>query len=511
MNYDEIKNKIEDKIHTTRRPVLSKYTKEYIDYLYHLFFRAANTNGFNHLCTILRVEGIKCGHWDSLLEAKETGDDMSKLLRSAGRWRKKKRALRLGLFLYCHLTEMSAPYEVIANLLRGCQDQLYKVYPFEHLIRVHNKKDFFSKRHLPSPKQKIKHIEELALRCGEEKINKTISGFFRNDIRNAFYHSDYTIENDEFRIIEGSTIGQEVIKLDDLSNYLTKCFAFYSAFFIVFENIKKELVKGKKFHRWSNYEVLELLSDKNELTGFKIHFPNNSYAMFERKGYEGTMSMNISCEKEGVSLFVGDINKYKEAEDWHVGGKPFIEFGTRYNNYGYWKPIIFCGDSDKITKKITGLTDDKINQGCLFYVFATGHSAIEFALKSKRRLFGSKKEYSVPFFAKEKNVVIKECGFYNDFYLYDGTYFINDKTPESIDKGLKWIENFIQSQSKNNQDISYRLKYQIYQDVSSGAKKENDDSSFSISFSTDDPRNTMVATDLRIFPKSDWKIREEWI
>jgi len=48
----------------------------------------------------------------------------------------------------------------------------------------------------------------------------------------------------------------------------------------------------------------------------------------------------------------------------------------------------------------------------------------------------------------------------------------------------------------------------LYSDVKP-VQKEN--GSFVLILSTDDPRNTLVASHLGIFPKSDWKIKEEWI
>jgi len=133
--FNSLKNRIKGWFYRKRNPVLSKYTDEYSECFESLFNRAATTSGFNYLCTILRVEGITSGHWDAFVEAEEAAMDFSKLLRKMGKGQEK-RALRMGLFLYSHSTEMSAPYEIIANLLRSCQDKPYKMYPFAHLVRV---------------------------------------------------------------------------------------------------------------------------------------------------------------------------------------------------------------------------------------------------------------------------------------------------------------------------------------------------------------------------------------
>ncbi len=501
-------------IYAKRHPVLNKYTEEYLKYFGHLFSRAATTSGFNYLCTILRVEGITSGHWDAFVEAEEAAMDFSRLLRKMGKGQEK-RALRMGLFLYSHSTEMSAPYEIIVNLLRCCQDKPYKMYPFAHLVRVEEGKtpSIFAKRHLPTPIKKISHIKELATACGEEKIGEIFNTFFRNDVRNAFYHSDYAISDEEFRIIEGGEIGKQTISLEELSDLLSRCFAFYSAFFITFNQVRRGLVEGKRFLRKPNYEVLELLSDKEGLTGFKIHFPNGSYAMFERKKFEGTTGLNIMCLEEGIQLNVGDLKKYNEADGWYVNGKLFEENGTRYNRIGFWFPIIFSRNSDAIQKKARESTEDKIVQGCLFYIYATGHKAIEFVVKSKSDLHQKRNLLKNLFRRNSKKLTldpITNNG--GNSFLYDGTYYLEKDSPEVIKEALDDIENHIDNlRRKFGNDINYRLKYQMYSDGSSGKKEKTGENTFSITFSMDDPRSTLVASNLELFPRADWKIKEEWV
>lgn len=499
-------SRIKNYLFRKKFPSLCNYTDEYCNYFNSLFARAANINGFNYICTILRVEGITSGHWDSFVEAREAAEDLSNLLRSIGKKGAKKRELRLALFLYCHSTEMSAPYEIIANLLRCCQDKPYMMYPFADLVKVDKKKGLFGKRYLPYPIGKVNYIKKLADICGDEKIGKIFDGFFRNDVRNAFYHSDYSISDDEFRIIQGGEIGKQVISLKELSEILNKCFAFYSAFFIVYDNIVKNLAKGKKFHRWPNYEVLELLSDKYGLTGFKVHFPNKSYAMFERKKYEGTVGMNMMCEKEGISLNVGDWDTYKKAEDWFVDGRPFEEYGTRYNNYGYWKPIVFRGNSDLIQTKVNNITKNETAQGCLFYIYTTGHKAIEFLIKSKKSLFEGN-DYSIAKFGNKKRIVIKKCDCNDALFLYDGSIFLETKELNEVCDAIDEVNSLIGSFKNKDAELAYRLKYSINMDI----PREKTESQFSISFNMDDPRVTLVTTSLDFLPKSDWKIKSEWI
>lgn len=503
-------NKIRQLFLKRRHQQLDAYTRECLVYFGHLFERAARTSGFQYICTILRVEGIKTGYWDAFVEAEEAAHDFSEILRGTRKRGREKRALRMGLFLYCHLTEMSAPYEILANLLRCIQGKPYSMFPFAHLVRIEkNKQSIFAKRHLPSPRSKIEHLRELAIACGEEKLLEIIDGFFRNDVRNAFYHSDYTISEKEFRIAEGGGVGKETINLEDLSDWLARCFAFYSAFTITHDSVRKGLAQGKKFHRWPNYEVIEMLSDEDGLTGFKIHFPNNSHAMFERKKYEGTMGLNFMLEDQGISLMVGDLEKYKNADDWYLNGRPFEEYGARYNQHGFWRPIIFSRDSDIILQKVLKLTSDKIAQGSLFYILATGHAAIEFVAKSKTPVI---KGQEVGKLETKDGIELFLCASdASNNYLYDGTVYLKSKNLSDVTAALEQIKQFAETIKKRGIDLKYRLKYQLYGDGSEGRTRDNDDGTFTFTLSMDDPRSTLVANNLGIFPKSDWQIKEEWV
>lgn len=156
------------------------------------------------------------------------------------------------------------------------------------------------------------------------------------------------------------------------------------------------------------------------------------------------------------------------------------------------------------------MSNDKTAQGCLFYIFATGHKAIEFALKSNRRLF-KWNEYSSPRFRKDKKIIIKSCGECdNNLFLYDGAVFLKSKEEKDVQDAIKDVNNLVDYFKQKGIEIEYRLKYQLY--VTAPSKKEkNEDGTFSITFSMDDPRNTLVASSLDMFPKSDWRIKEEWI
>ena len=78
-----------------------------------------------------------------------------------------------------------------------------------------------------------------------------------------------------------------------------------------------------RFHKWPNYEVLELLSDENGLHGFSVHFSNGSKATYSRtsKGVECT---NVMFGRDGsIDFFVGSLDDLQP--EHKVNGKPFEE------------------------------------------------------------------------------------------------------------------------------------------------------------------------------------------
>lgn len=486
---------------------IEKYTKEYYNYLNNLFVRAQNTDSFEFLCTLLRVKGITNGHWDPFVEAEEAANDISELMKNSEKNTETKRRIRLGLFLYCHLTEISAMYELLANVLGIIQGKKYRIQPFSHLVKIIGKKeDLFAKRKLPSPAAKINDLTTTASTVGEQKLSEIINGYFRSNIRNAFYHSDYTISEEDFRIIEGSQFGAEVFSLNEISLILTKCFAFYSAFFATYKNAKKSFAGIKRYHRWPNYEVLEILKDeKNELLGFKVHLPNASTAMYTREDYKGTSGYNVMSTQDGVTIMVGDLDAYYKGNDWIVDGKSFIEYGTRYNPYGYWRPIIFQRDADLIQRQASISTSNKDAQGIMFYILATGHLCLEFVIKAKEKMFDG--ESFIIKQGDKKYIEIFACKDYEN--LYDASIFLENKNIETTEKALNDMNGLMGHKDFIGKISLIWQKYTLYHRPKKPELDE--DGLLSMTFKMDNPTSTLVASSLGMFPKQDWKIKPEWL
>jgi hypothetical protein len=152
-----------------------------------LFKRAKDRDEFEYACALLRIRGAESAGWDPL---RETGALASDLLGLAQAPIHPHTRVRLGLLLYCHLTEVDAIYEVLENMLRAIDDQRCSAWPFRHLRRGPIP---------PSATRVVSALTEHARRSRARKLAEILEWEFNADIRNAFFHSDYILYRDELR------------------------------------------------------------------------------------------------------------------------------------------------------------------------------------------------------------------------------------------------------------------------------------------------------------------------
>lgn len=231
-----------------------------------------------------------------------------------------------------------------------------------------------------------------------------------------------------------------------------------------------------------------------------MHFSNGSKAFFERRK-ERVDGVNIELEKDDINFFVGNLAKLQRK--WIVNGKIFREKNTRYNDYNTWKPILFYGKVNEVIAEVKNETSDKNVQGCLFYIKCTGHESIEFVIKVNKPLSVDKEIKN-----GKIEVILCDCSI-GDVYIYDCTYFANSNKAREIKKGINRIERFVDEFRQKGINIVYTLKYHLERNIK--PQKDNDGRNFTISFSMTDPRDTLCLSDFRMVPRTDWKIKPEWI
>jgi hypothetical protein len=300
------------------RPEIREVTEqELVDFLSDLFWDAFKKAPFEVLCAVLRVSGMQDAGWDPFEESVEAFEDFNALLRldeetlsKAGHW-------RVGLLMYCHAVEMTAPQEFLANLLRAHLGQRYHIKPFGRLGRASKKKAFSWVP--PSAPAKYRELKRLAEEAGQDALPGYVEQFFNEDIRNAFSHSDYVLADSYFRWTESGIPNQ--LPLDTVNMIVKNCFRFFSAVVWLHGQVVKDLATLPRYHKWPSYEVLEVLSDDSGVIGFCIHFSNGNKATYTRTP-EGVECTNLTFGRDGsINFFVGSLDEL--TNEWKVNGEPF--------------------------------------------------------------------------------------------------------------------------------------------------------------------------------------------
>ena len=92
-------------------------------------------------------------------------------------------------WLYGHAVEASEPYELLANLIDISQGGLFR------LMRFPPRKDGGP----PSPGDKIKKLEQAAKSAGMDGVVIPMQEVWNNNLRNAIFHSDYSLHLGDVR------------------------------------------------------------------------------------------------------------------------------------------------------------------------------------------------------------------------------------------------------------------------------------------------------------------------
>ncbi|MDI6799662.1 MAG: hypothetical protein QMD53_03195 [Actinomycetota bacterium] len=282
-----------------------------------LFSAALSAAPLDTVCTLLRVGGLQSANWDAFEESQKAFEDYNWLLKTVLRRRGLTSGRRVGLLMYCQAVEMTAPHEVLANLLRCAARNPYVIDPFADLVR--RKKEVLSSTIPPSAKQKFLRIKYLAQVVRQTELESTIDDVFDNRVRNAFSHSDYILTDSSFRFSEGGFA--QHMNVETLDGLLARAFTFYGVFLDLHREWLRILGRGKRFHKCPNYEVLELLVAENEgVYGFHVHFSNSTRSKCSRRK-SGTEATNVFFETDGtINYMVGLLDDLEPV--WKINGSP---------------------------------------------------------------------------------------------------------------------------------------------------------------------------------------------
>jgi len=142
----------------------------------------------------------------------------------------------LKLWTYCSILEASSIYEVIGNLICVANGERYSVNIFPNIINKNN-----NKSRPQTPNEKIIQIKKWASGTKYFDAVKIYKDIWDQDIRNATYHSDYTIHKDEMRLFNSKKNG--IYKIFQVEELAMKALAYYESFFSLYEHYLKSYEK----------------------------------------------------------------------------------------------------------------------------------------------------------------------------------------------------------------------------------------------------------------------------
>lgn len=235
-----------------------------------LFYAAQKKSDFEFIFALLRFKGTNDAGWDTL-------ETIKNVLKNYTRVREKIRydadaKAHYSLLFYGLTIEASEPYEVLANLLNIIEGKRVVINNFP------DKPNSYGKL-VPQPP--INKINQLKSRAKRQNFDLDFfNKFYDNKLRNAVFHSDFTIFSDETRINHPQTI----YKSDQVLSLINKAQAYIEVFFrLYYEYIrsykKPEIIKvPTTFSHVPGEDAITIIREKHGVIGLKSNLTDQQVA-----------------------------------------------------------------------------------------------------------------------------------------------------------------------------------------------------------------------------------------
>lgn len=414
--------------------------QEIKDALSALFRDARENGGLDFVYTLLRLEGMTFEKRDRLLELRDSlSFDANKTS-----------AADLGE-RYCSILEFTEPLSVLANLVRCAGNQPFQIWPFSHM-----QKGKFPNAIGPTQSEVAADLARKVAESGRDDLSVLIGRMYRPETLADCHQEIGALSEEEF-----------LTRVEILQAFLGN---FLETYFDERLRFRDELT----LYKAPNFGVIELLVNDAGLFGVRHFHSNGSSSQFVRN--EGsTICENMILDNE-PGLMVGSLDDLKP-EYW-VGDKRLYEIGLpgHYNEPGCWKPIIYPGKTEAIQQEISRISDDPEVQGSLFYMYCTGHRAIEFVIRTPIELPGQHHRIG-------ENIHIYICPKLEsdphsdqNVTLYDGWIELESATPEEIKRAIATIGILVNRLAfAYETHAEWRLKYSMIVRPTFTAKPTDDD------------------------------------
>ncbi len=160
-----------------------------------------------------------------------------------------KQRTRILVQMYCRVMENDFQYIIIYNLLR----LMNNLNPDWEFKTIRNGKPFYCE----SPTTKIDEISSLC-KSQQFEIGSVLKNLLKADLRNSFYHSQYTISPDGafvntrfYSPTSNIKPAKRVFKLSEIESLYNNAESFFNAFF------KRFFAERKKFRDGKGYSLFD--------------------------------------------------------------------------------------------------------------------------------------------------------------------------------------------------------------------------------------------------------------
>lgn len=239
---------------------------KWIDELKRLFQTAQKIDEFQFVNILIGYNGMGDQRvLTHIYESRVFIEDIKSLMQGSSN---KHTKTRLGLLLYCHIFEMNELYNILGNLLRIAIGQGWTYIP--DLYNRYNQNEL-------SPTDKLDRLKNLAEQCKFDELICEIGQLYSNRIRNAFFHSSYSLIEDDFCIVkgEGMKIGTSTSKIGNIDSFLLPkidaALDFIENFFLLIDESKLQYTCDKLIQgRFPDPQPIVILGDPEKgLVGFQ--------------------------------------------------------------------------------------------------------------------------------------------------------------------------------------------------------------------------------------------------
>ena len=165
-----------------------------------LFETAKKRDEFEYVCALINFNLM--GNVRALSHIHESRDLFFQMVELIDKCDNKHGQIRLLLLLYCHIFEMDEFYNIIGNMMRICDGERYGVM-------LYNSQTL--KKEL-NPSNKFDKLESLSKKTGFTLLINTLRNLYSNHLRNSFFHSSYSLSDDNFYVISGKELEVNGVK-----------------------------------------------------------------------------------------------------------------------------------------------------------------------------------------------------------------------------------------------------------------------------------------------------------